>query len=360
MGNESKNRYAPDVVFPPGYTLAEILEETGMSQADLAERMNVTPKHVNGMIKGKAPVTEETALRLERVLGVPASFWQNLELQYRSYLARRQERERLSEKKEWLARFPVAEMIRRKWIRKCNDEIDQLAEMLNFFRVATWDSWQDVWNGEGAAYRKSSVFRTNPNAMAAWLRKGEIEAEALECAPYDEKAFRKILQEIRELTRERPGVFLTEVPARCAACGVAVVFLKELSKTRVSGAARWLKKDRALIQISDRYKSDGQFWFSFFHEAGHILLHGKREVFIEDEEEKGDDPKEREADAFSRDILIPPKRYRELTRRKITLSAVESFAEEIGVSPGIVVGRLQHDRLLRFSVGNKLKQRIVL
>lgn len=359
MGNKEKNKYTPDTVFPPGDTLEETLEEIGMSQAELAERMDVTTKHVNSIIKGKASITEDTALRMERVLGVPASFWQNLEQQYRSFLARKRERERLAEKKDWLSKFPIKEMIKRKWIQKADDPIDQQQELLNFFGVASWTSWAGIWSAKRTEYRKSDVFKTNSNAMAAWLRKGEIEAEAMECNTYDEKYFRKQLKNLRKLTIKEPEIFLPEIQRLCAECGVAVVFLKELPQTRVNGATRWLKKDKALIQISDRYKRDDQFWFTFFHEAGHILLHGKKDVFIEDDMEKANDPKEKEADEFAQNILIPQKEYRKLIRKFPTLEEIKLFSEKLQIAPGIVVGRLQHDQILSFSAGNKLKQKIV-
>jgi len=358
MVRERKNKYTPDLVFPPGDTLKEVLEEIGMSQAELSERMSVTVKHVNSIVKGKASITEDTALRMERVLGVPASFWENLEQQYRSYLARKQERERLVEKKGWLARFPVNEMIKRRWIQKCNDPIEQLKELLTFFRVASWESYEDIWTEEGVAYRKSKAFKINSYALAAWLRKGEIEAESVKCGSFNEKGFKRQLKRIRKLSTEPPDVFLPKIKELCAECGVAVVFLKELPEIRVSGVTKWIKKDKALIQMSDRYKSDDHFWFTFFHEAGHILLHGKRDVFIENETVMTEDPKEEEANKFARDLLIPPKEYRKLTAKKPSLGDVELFAKRLQISPSIVVGRLQHDKILSFSVGHKFKQKI--
>jgi HTH-type transcriptional regulator/antitoxin HigA len=124
----------------------------------------------------------------------------------------------------------------------------------------------------------------------------------------------------------------------------------------VSGLTRWLSKDKALIQLSLKYKTDDQVWFTFFHEAGHILLHGKRSVFIECPG-RADTPEEREADAFARDFLIPPS-YRARLPLLKSKAAIQSFARELGVSPGIVVGRLQHDHLLQPSFCNDLKVKL--
>ncbi len=278
MANERKNEYRPDLVLPPGDTLLETIEAMGMTQAQLALRMGVTEKHINEIIKGKASLTEDTALKLERVLGINASFWRNLEHMYRRYLAETKERKSLAEKQSCLEKFPVSTMIKLGWIKKSQDPVGQLSELLSFFRVASWESWENIWI-KHASFRQTSAFRANPNAVAAWLRRGEILADSLECGPFDKALFKKSLSELRKLSVLTPEEYLPQIRDICSQCGVAVIFLPELPETRVSGATRWLNKDKAIIQLSDRYKKDDHFWFTLFHEAGHVILHGKKEVF---------------------------------------------------------------------------------
>jgi HTH-type transcriptional regulator/antitoxin HigA len=123
-----------------------------------------------------------------------------------------------------------------------------------------------------------------------------------------------------------------------------VVLTPEIPKAMISGAARWIK-DKAVIQLSLKYKTDDQFWFSFFHEAGHIVKHGRKGVFV-DYGYSNEDEEEREANEFARDILIPPRHSKRLPLVAKSRKLVKEFAKEIGISPGIVVGRLQHDKLL--------------
>lgn len=358
MGSEKRNEYRPSVVFPPGDTLVETLEAIGMSQSELAARMGVTEKHVSSVATGKAAISEDTALKLERVLGVDAVFWRNLEHQYRRHLAEQEERKRLEQKKAWLERFPLKEMIRRKWITMFEDQVDQLTELLSFFGVATWDSWEDLWTRD-AAFRASQTFKINPSAMAAWLRKGELMAQEIPAEPFDKKAFRRLLPELRSWSRRPTDEYLAELPKQCASCGVLLVFLKELPETRVSGVARWLSPDRALIQLSDRYKTDDRFWFTLFHEAAHILLHGKREVFIEEDTRNETDKREEEANRMASEWLVPSGHYESLiASRPFRLSNIEETAKAMGIAPGILVGRLQHDHVLPFSQGNRLKRKI--
>ena len=354
MAKTPKNQYEPDVVSPPGETLQETLEALGMSQSELAKRTGRPVKTINEIIHGKEALTPETALQFERALGVPASFWDNRERDYREHLARERERNRLERQVEWLRTVPVRAMINLKWIREFRDKVRQLQECLNFFGVVSPDQWQELWGSPQAAFRKSPAFRSDPGSVAAWLRKGELEAQGVHCAPYDSSRFKKALLKIRGLTREGPDVFQKEMFELCREAGVAVVLVHELPKSRASGATRWLTKDKALTQLSLRYKTNDQFWFTFFHESGHILKHGKSEIFIEDH--GMDDEKEQEADQFAASALIPPSAFRKLREiRLYSRQAVRGFAEEAGIAPGIVVGRLQHEGLVPHKNLNGLK-----
>ena len=183
---------------------------------------------------------------------------------------------------------------------------------------------------------------------------GAVQARRIECAPFSRKNFLGALESIRTLTREKPEVFQPRLADLCAAVGVAVVFVRELPKTGVSGATRWIG-DKAVIQLSLRYKSNDQLWFTFFHEAGHIILHGRKEIFIEGNEQSGE--KEEEANAFAADKLIPDAALRRFLAKwdGRNLAEVETFADQVGIAPGIVIGRLQHDGVMRRSYGNHLK-----
>src|SRR4029077_16981261 len=133
-------------------------------------------------------------------------------------------------------------------------------------------------------FKTSPTFESDPGAVAAWLRQGEIEASEISCEKWDRDRFRHELSAIRKLTREKnPCVFLPELIQRCSACGVAVVVLRAPTKCRASGASRFLSTGTALMMLSFRYLSDDHFWFAFFHEAGHLLLHSDNSIFLEGE-----------------------------------------------------------------------------
>jgi hypothetical protein len=207
------------------------------------------------------------------------------------------------------------------------------------------------------AFRKSATFEVNEKALAAWLRMGERKAERMPCAPYDEERFRSALIEARRLTRDVPSSFVSELVELCSAAGVAVVFVPELSGCRANGATRWVSPTRALLQLSLRYKTDDQLWFTFFHEAGHILLHKKRAIFLEGNGSVGRE--EEEANAFAADFLIPQSEFTDFADLGSPSEVeIREFAAGIGVSPGIVVGRLHHEGLLPYTHHSSLKLKL--
>jgi len=353
-----KNQYNPDFVTPPGETLLETLEVIGMTQAEFADRTGRPTKTINEIIRGKAAITPETALQFEKVLGVSASFWINREQNYREWCARKKEHSSFEKHLSWIEKFPIKEMVDLGWIEKCDEPIHQLNELLRFFGIASPQQWNAVTNDLSLAFRRSPAYKAEPAIISAWLRKGEIEAQSIECEPFNAEAFKNALTEIRLLTNEPPDIFVSRIKELCAKAGVAVVFVHELHKLRTNGATRWLNSNKALVQLSLLYKTDDHLWFTFFHEAGHILLHGKRDIFLEEDNQIND--KEDEANRFAADWLIPSSAYKDFHPRGSYFSKTEirEFAGKLGIAPGIVVGRLQHDGRIPMQNCNDLKRKL--
>lgn len=345
--------FEPDYAVAPGRTLQETLEALGMGQRELALRTGLSAKHLNLIIKGKAPITYDTANLLEPVTGVPARMWNNLEMNYREQVARL-EKKRLEEDLAWLREIPTKELIRRGKIQEHSNRVALLQDVLSFFGVASVDAWKKLWASPKFTFRKSPAVKGKVGAMATWLRLGELEAHAIPCCSFDKSKFKAALDAIRPLTLEPPEVFVPAMTERCAAAGVVVVLVPEIKRAPASGATRWLTPNKAMIQLSLRYKSNDQFWFSFFHEAGHILHDGKKEVFIDDGE--SNDKREQRANRFAADYLIPPQWAAELQQLK-RWKAIEKFAKSIGIAPGIVVGRLQREKAVGYNRFNGLKVR---
>jgi HTH-type transcriptional regulator/antitoxin HigA len=172
---------------------------------------------------------------------------------------------------------------------------------------------------------------------------------------YDKARFMSALDEMRTLTTQSPEQFGPRLRALFAEAGVAFVLVPAISKAHVGGVARWLNPHKPLIQLSLYGKTNDKFWFTLFHEAAHILLHEKKLVFLDDASHAGNDtPQEQEANQWAGEFLIPCKYEKELPELT-TQEQVKTFARKIELHPGIVVGRLQHERIISYTQFNHLK-----
>lgn len=339
MKAKKKYTFQPDFAVAPGNTLREVMASLDMNQKDLARRLELTEQTLIRIFKGEQPISYSTANRLELVTRVPAHFWNNLEAGYREQLAKIEERERLEADIEWLKAIPVKELISRGCFEAQPDKVSVLRETLKFYGVSGVDAWRDVWNVPAVAARRSPCFESRPGDASAWIRQGEIQARAIECQAYDKKKFKDALVAIRGLTKEMPEVFEPEMKRLCAESGVAVSFVREMKKVPWSGATKWLTPNKAMVLLCLRGKGEDKFWFSFFHEAGHVLHDSKKDLLINDGSH--DDPREDRANQYAADLLIPPK-YNEYICHIRSKAEVFALAAELDIAPGIVAGRYQH------------------
>ena len=358
---ENLQTFTPDWISPPGETISDLIEEREWSQADLAKRLGYTTKHVSLLINGKAPITEETALKLESVLASSASFWLSREAQYRAKLAQQEAETAWQQWAFWLDEFPVKELMALEVIPKRRRDATNkpaiVRDLLRLFGVASPEEWQSCYASMEASFRRTRAEQSDTGAISVWLRLGEIKAEELSCPKYNKAKFEGAVRAIRRLTVLAPDEFVPQMQKFCWDAGVLFFLIPAIPRAYTSGVARWLNPHKALIQVSLYGKTNDRFWFTFFHEVAHILLHGKKEIFL-DEWEKGEkleSEQEIEADQWAKQFLIPSQYEAELGSLK-SKDAVEKFAKRLGIHPGIVVGRLQYEGLIPMDWMNGLKQ----
>ena len=355
---ESNLSYQPAAVSPPGDTLAEIIEELGITQAELARRMGRPLNPVNEMILGVKEITEDTALELERVLGTPAQFWLAREAKYREFLARQRDASRMPDRMAWLDSLPLKQLQK---IGKLPAgrltpafKATLVDPALRFFGVASPEGWQDQYGKVQAAFRRANPAKqTNNAAITAWLRLGELEAQnalqSAELPSYSADVLQSSISAMRALSTRPPSDIGNGLKILCTQAGVVLLFVPPFPGTHVSGVARWLG-DRPLIQLSLLGKWSDVFWFSFFHEVAHILKHPKRAVFLDDASSGAATTTKEEAEAnqFAADVLVSPADRRRLGQIALTADGVRRFAAEVHIHPGIVVGCLQHMGLVGY------------
>lgn len=354
----NQNQYIPQTVSHPGETLDEKLEEMNMGPKEFAVRTAKPEKTIIAIIKGESSITADMAVQFESVTKIPAHFWLNSQRAYDECVARNKRDEMLAQSEEWARKFPLSTMIKEGWLATSSSNIkDKTAALLSFFSISTPAAWEDYYCNQmlKVGFRISLKNTKEPYAISAWLRKGEIQAAEIEAPVYSEKTFKEILPKIKTVMAIQPSDFFSQLQSLCLEAGVKVVFTPCLPKAPINGSTRWLN-DTPLIQLTDRYKRNDVFWFTFFHEAGHILLHGKKEIFLENIDYPDKlTKKELEADDFAVKWTFSENEEKEvLEAESLDIEMIRSFAEKFNTHPAIILGRFQHKKFLPFSVGREL------
>ena len=354
------NRYEPNYAVPPGWVLAEYLEVRGTSQTEFARLCGRSRKSINEIVAGKAALQPEAALQFERVSGLDARIWMGMEADYRLQKARVAEAEELAAAVVWAKKFPRQELVKREFLVKGVEGSELVSNLLSFFGVGTLDAWNDKYESMKVAYRHSPSFKSSQEALASWLRLGELGAKSTESPEYVENRFRSALQEIHGITPEPIDVALPKARALCNEAGVVLAYVGSLQGAPLSGAAYWLTSKKAVIQLSGRHKTNDHFWFSFFHEAAHLLLHNRKSIFVDNlKDSENDEEDEAEANEWAAEFLIPRNDWRGFVQAAMFEAGdVRNFATEQGIAPGIVVGRLQHKKLISWGYLNELKENL--
>ena len=361
----SDHGFSPNWVSAPGDTIADILKERALSIEEFSEQVGCSPEDTVDVLEGRAAISVELAERLEAVLGASAAFWMRRDFDYREDAARISRSDRA-----WLEELPLTDMIKFGWLQTHRPEYES-AMCLRFFDVPSVDAWRRKYARilEMTALRTSETFDSTPGSVVAWLRQGELEAGDGAGMAWDAERLQHSLPEIRKLTRvSSPVRFLPLLRGICAESGVSVVVVPAPRGCRASGAARLSDSGRALIQLSFRYRTDDHFWFTFFHEVGHLLLHAGGKTTVAGTGEPGwilegegglgaDDEVENEANRFAEEVLIPSDSKGDLLSMRCTSDQVIRFGRSVGISAGIVVGQLQYFGRLRHNQLNRLKRR---
>jgi HTH-type transcriptional regulator / antitoxin HigA len=361
--------FNPDWVSPPGDTIADLLEERDLTQAQLAEQLDRTAAQIQQLLDGELAIDESTARKLAEILGSTEEFWLKSERLYRSRLAKlAAEKQQLLQWFDWLNRLPVKDLMKQGaiWKRRIDEKNkpDIVRDCLRFFRVASPAEWEDRCRGMQAAFRRTRAQQSDEGAISAWLRLGEIAAADIHPPNYDRVKFERAVREIRKLTILPPAEFMPKIERLCFEAGVVFVLVPSIPKAHTSGVARWLTDDKPLIQLSLYGRTNDRFWFTFFHEVAHILLHSKEEIFLD--ECDGSEvlapvrEQEAQADLWSREWLIPPEYVVELNGLRRSKQEVQKFADRLSIHPAIVVGRLQHEKKIRIDSMNGFKEKLTV
>ena len=341
------------IAIPPGVTIKEQLCDIGMTQKEFAIRMDMSEKHISKLINGEVQLTPDVAERLELVLGVPAKFWNNLEAIYREKLAKAKAENEMDSDIMIAKNLPYNEMAKLGWVSVTKNPAEKVINLRKFFRVVNLPLLENAQLNK-LACRRLAITEKSDFALLAWANQARILADNVKTAAINIKKLSESLLEIRKMTKQAPEQFNKPLKDLLAACGIALVFLPHLKGSFLHGAT-FISGNKIVLGLTARGDNADKFWFSLFHELAHITLgHISKAGDIDEQDEKT-------ADFWSCDILIPKTELEIFLRsNQLTHTTICAFANEVGVAPGIVVGRLQYDRKIKYSFFNDLKEHYVI
>lgn len=350
-------QFEPDWFSKPGDSLRALMQRRGVAASDLAAEIEGGMPVVRGLIDGSIDIDYSRAETLAALLGGTAQFWICRQSRYEEAVERATDAALAKEAEGWLARVPMPDGKRRNSsnLRTARSEIKR---RLVYYSVPNLKTWELRYGRmlDHTLFRTSTTFQSTDDAVLLWLRQGELESELVSTKAWSSDVLAERMSSIVKLSKiSQPSRFLPMLKKICAEAGVAFVVVKAPQGCRASGASRLVAPDKAMILVSFRYRSDDHFWFTVFHEIGHLLLHGAR-LFI-DEETTPEDDCEQEANDFSRACIIPEGRMGEFRSLQANRDAVMRFAVSLGVSPGLVIGQMQHHGIIEHRQLNALKRR---
>lgn len=354
------------IAFHPGYYVGEYLKHQGMKQSELAERLGVSEKTVSHLINGKNKrLSPELINGLALVLGTSKELWVNLNDKYLEMLEKIDADNRLTEEKEVFSNMDYMFWVRNGFVERKKSKSEKIEELKRFFKISSLSILKKKdflvqYRTTVAKVHEKNVINANAWVQTALNMGNMVNVEQVNLNYLESK-----IDDIRKMTLQAPEEFLPTLMEIFRKSGVAFVMVPNLKNCGVNGAVKWLGKDKVLLALNDRRKFSDVFWFSLFHELKHVFQQRKSCIIVSmdgrDEEESDMKVLENEADNFARDTLIAPKQYAEfIEKSNFSYDSIKSFADQIEIQPGIVVGRLQKEGYLNYNQFNDLKQKYII
>lgn len=340
----------------PGDAICALMHRRGVKADDIAIHLDGGVSELRGLLEGHSRIDARSSEVLSHCLGGSTKFWLKRQENFEQALERAVE-SAAEHANEWLDTVPLP---RSRGRRSATDKSmrEELRRRMLFYSVPTLASWEQRYGRicTDTHFRRSMSFVPLDSAVLLWLRRGELEAELVQTRSWSPQTLEESLDRIRQLTKiNHPSRFLPKLRSICAEAGVAVVTVRTPKGCHASGATRLVSADKAMILLSFRHRSDDQFWFTVFHEIGHLLLHGA-DTFVDSDETPADEL-EQQANDFARQCLIPPEREEEFLRLKAVRNSIIRFSVSVGIAPGLTVGQMQHRQMIEHSQMNFLKRR---
>lgn len=362
MSNLSE--YKDIVAFHPGYYLAEMIDDMGISQAEFATRLGTTGKTLSKLVNGQINLSNEIAKKLAAMLGTSVDVWLNLQATYDQKVIEIEREKDLDAQAEVAKQIDYSYFVKVVGLPAVKDIREKISNLCKFFMVA---DLRIMGEPDFLVNFRSGISSTeykNVINSRAWIQTAINISKSIKTEPFDAEKLKGYLPELRSMTIQEPDVFLPRMRTIFSECGVAFVLLPHLKNSGVNGAVKWVSSNRVVLAMNNRGLDADKFWFSLFHEIKHVLQQKVKTVFINSSEAEMrslNAELEDEADNFAMNYLIPPAKYKAFSPTMYTSDdEICSFAKAIGIHPGIVAGRLQHDKIIAPYRCSKMKEKYII
>ena len=355
----NKLEYKEIAAFHPGYYIADIIDDMGISQDEFATRMGTTGKTLSKLVNGQTNLSNDLAQKLATMLGTSIEVWTNLQSEYDRKKIEIDQQKQLDEQEKIVSMIDYSYFVKVAKLAETRKSSEKVSNLCSFFKVS---DLRIMLEPDFLVNFRSATSLSNEKKLInarAWLQTAINFSKNMSVNIFDASKLRQFLPEIRNMTRQGPEVFMPRLHKIFAECGIAFVLLPHLKNSGINGAVKWSDANHVMLALNDRRCYADTFWFSLFHEIKHVLQQKIKTVFISSDSEQIDQINralEEDADKFAQDYLIPPDAYRRFSPNRYTSDAeIIAFAQQIGVHPGVVAGRLQHDRIIAQNRCSKLK-----
>lgn len=340
--------------FHPGSYVSDIIDDLEITQSDFAKRLDTTPKNICLLVNGKSRLSSELAESLSKFSGTSIEVWLTLQAKYDALAEELKTADEIEEQFEILDMIKYNDLVKIGVLHKTRSKKEKVDNLCQFLKVSSLNILKQ--RDLAISFRTMEISNdkhiVNTNI---WI---QMVANTLSNKPvlnFDEEKLSSVLQKLRSLTYKEPREFIPEIKSTLEECGVNFVLMPSIPNAQPKGMVMW-KDGRIILGMSNKGSFSDMFWFTLFHEIGHVLLHPNKN-FV-DMNHISTEIKEKEADEFSKELLIPTDKFESfVSKGNFSLSSVGYFADEVGIEKSIVIGRLQSEGYISYTMLTKYRRK---
>lgn len=356
--------HIPFIASHPGGLLKDELEARNINQKDFAVEIGMHKTMLNEILKEKRPVTAETALLLEKALGISAEYWMRFQSKYELDLARIKEKniQKLVNIDIWKI---IKEYVPVNYFKKLGylvDELtDDIAKLKEVYNINSVDELVGLSAKQKfSLFRKSEKLKISEKNVLAWNVVAKYEANKQKVNTFNPEKISDLIQELQTIFFENNKA-VNQVASKLKEYGIKFVLVPKLEHTPIDGYTFW-SSDNPAIALTLRHNRIDNFAFTIMHEIGHIDLHLKgdaaQEFFDLSTKNSHLELIEKEADEFAKDSLIPKTIWAEINSQvDFSDAMILEFSNKNKVNPAIILGRIHHESK-RYAISTSIDKKL--